>query len=243
MDFFNEIKSNIILTIINIIVTLSVVVLILINITNNKVEENIIESNNIIEEVPTEEIIKEEKIYVDIKGQVKNPGVYEVDNNSKVIDIINIAGELKNNANTKYLNLSKKIKSESVIYIYSNNEIKEFETKNIEPKEECKCETENIITCVENNSSIIEVGPNTIKETTSNNTNKEETKEETSALININTADQKQLTSLSGIGDAKASAIIKYREEKGKFKSIEDIKQVSGISESLYEKIKEFITV
>ena len=243
MDFFNEIKSNIILTIINIIVTLSVVVLILINITNNKVEENIIESNNIIEEVPTEEIIKEEKIYVDIKGQVKNPGVYEVDNNSKVIDIINIAGELKNNANTKYLNLSKKIKSESVIYIYSNNEIKEFETKNIEPKEECKCETENIITCVENNSSIIEVGPNTIKETTSNNTHKEETKEETSALININTADQKQLTSLSGIGDAKASAIIKYREEKGKFKSIEDIKQVSGISESLYEKIKEFITV
>ena len=48
---------------------------------------------------------------------------------------------------------------------------------------------------------------------------------------------------LSGIGEAKANAIIAYRNEKGKFKSIEDIKDVSGIGEALYEKIKDNITV
>ena len=52
-----------------------------------------------------------------------------------------------------------------------------------------------------------------------------------------------ELKSLNGIGDAKASAIIEYRSKNGGFKSIDDIKNVNGISESLYEKIKDSITV
>ena len=62
-------------------------------------------------------------------------------------------------------------------------------------------------------------------------------------LIIINTATQEELTSLTGIGESKAKSIIKYREENGNFKSIEDIMKVSGISENLFAKIKENITV
>ena len=67
--------------------------------------------------------------------------------------------------------------------------------------------------------------------------------EDESGLININTATSEELQSLSGIGQAKAEAIIAYREDNGDFTSIEDITNVSGIGESTYEKIKDQITV
>lgn len=56
-------------------------------------------------------------------------------------------------------------------------------------------------------------------------------------------ASVEELQSLSGIGLSKAEAIVHYREENGNFDSIDDIKNVSGIGESLFEKIKNFITV
>lgn len=62
-------------------------------------------------------------------------------------------------------------------------------------------------------------------------------------LININTASIEELDSLPGIGPAIASRIIAYREEKGKFTSIEQIKDVSGIGESKYQDIKDRICV
>lgn len=62
-------------------------------------------------------------------------------------------------------------------------------------------------------------------------------------MVNINTASVLELTQLSGIGETRAQAIIAYREEKGAFQSIEQIKNVSGIKAGLYEKIKDYITV
>ena len=64
----------------------------------------------------------------------------------------------------------------------------------------------------------------------------------TSGKVSINTATKEELMSLTGIGDSKAEDIIKYREENGLFKTIEDIKNVSGIGDSLFAKIKENIT-
>ena len=61
--------------------------------------------------------------------------------------------------------------------------------------------------------------------------------------ININTADEEQLDTLPGIGPSTASKIIEYRKEKGKFKSIEEIKEVSGIGDAKFEKIKNLIKV
>ena len=64
-----------------------------------------------------------------------------------------------------------------------------------------------------------------------------------SGLVDINTATRDELMALSGIGGTKADAIISYRSEKGSFSKTEDIKNVSGIGEGTYEKIKEKITV
>ena len=61
--------------------------------------------------------------------------------------------------------------------------------------------------------------------------------------ININSCSVNDLMSLSGIGEAKAKAIISYREEHGNFKSIDEIMNVSGISENVFNKIKDYITV
>ncbi|MGB5946080.1 helix-hairpin-helix domain-containing protein [Paenisporosarcina sp.] len=69
------------------------------------------------------------------------------------------------------------------------------------------------------------------------------TSESQSALVNINTSDESTLMTLSGIGPSKAKAIIAYREEKGLFKTIEDIKDVIGIGDSTFENLKDFISV
>lgn len=72
-----------------------------------------------------------------------------------------------------------------------------------------------------------------------------ETIEETKGaqLISINSATLKDLMTLPGIGEAKARDIIKYRDEKGNFEKIEDIKNVSGIGDATFNNIKALITV
>lgn len=77
------------------------------------------------------------------------------------------------------------------------------------------------------------IGENIIIEDISSNTN----------LVNINTATQTELETLTGIGPSTALKIIKYREENGKFKIIEDIKNVPGIGDSKFEAIKDEICV
>lgn len=67
--------------------------------------------------------------------------------------------------------------------------------------------------------------------------------DETGGKVNINTADETQLTTLSGIGPSKAQAIIAYREENGGFSSIEEIMNVQGIKEGTFGKIKDDIAV
>lgn len=61
--------------------------------------------------------------------------------------------------------------------------------------------------------------------------------------INLNTASREELLTLPGIGEAKAAAVVAYREANGGFSSIEDIKNVEGIKEGVFQKIKELITV
>ena len=71
----------------------------------------------------------------------------------------------------------------------------------------------------------------------------EEGKSVSDTLLNLNTATAEQLTSLSGIGEAKAAAIVEYRSKVGQFKSVEEIKNVSGIGDAMFERIKDKITV
>ena len=172
--------------------------------------------------------VKEEsiKLYFDIKGSVKKPGVYEFTQGDKIIDAINKAGGLTKNATTNNLNLSKKLTNEMVIYVFSKNEL--TTTKALEPvsnASECKCETIEINNCVDKN------------------TTNESNKDTVPAKININTDNKEKLMTISGIGSSKADAIIEYRTKNGNFKTTEDIMNVSGISKTIYDKIKDTITV
>ena len=64
-----------------------------------------------------------------------------------------------------------------------------------------------------------------------------------SGKVNINTAGKEELMTLTGIGEAKAQSILDYREEHGKFGSIEDLMLIEGIKEGVFNKIKEDITI
>lgn len=93
--------------------------------------------NNIKIPIQEEIIIKEEPqieqeepikyIYIDIKGAIKKPGVYKLEENSRIIDAINISGGLLKTANTTYTNLSKILNDSEVIKIYTNEEVKKLE--------------------------------------------------------------------------------------------------------------------
>ena len=159
---------------------------------------------------------KYNKIYVDIKGMVTVPGVYEVDDTYRVNDVINLAGGLIEGADTSTINLAKIVYDEMTIIIYSNEEIREKYKEEV-----CVCDCSYIV-----NDACI------------NSDNSAQNK-----LININTASIEELMNIPGIGEAKAREIINYREVNGKFNSIEDIMNVPGIGEALFEKIKAYITV
>ena len=61
--------------------------------------------------------------------------------------------------------------------------------------------------------------------------------------VNLNTATREELMTLPGIGEAKAEAVIRYREEHGTFQTVEEIMQISGIKDAIYMKIKDRLTV
>ena len=73
--------------------------------------------------------------------------------------------------------------------------------------------------------------------------NSETGEKQTNGLVNINTAGAEELSTLPGIGESKALAIVAYREEHGPFADKSDIKNVSGIGDSLYRKIEDLICV
>lgn len=164
------------------------------------------------------------KIKVDIKGEINAPGVYELTEENNVMDAINLAGGLTNKSDTSNINLSKKLKDEMVIIVYSKQEI-------INMKKEEKIE------CPPCNNACIEE-----KDETSKINIKEEPKE-VEGKININTATKEELQKLNGIGESKAQAIIDYRNKNNGFKDIEEIKNVQGIGEAAFEKIKDNITL
>lgn len=211
-------------------IILGIIIVIYIIYVKRYLTDNQHEDINEIKSIVKENITNEQetiKYMIDIKGAIKNPGVYTVDNTNTVNDVINLAGGLTKDADTSLINLAKKVTDEMVIIIYTKEEVKNSNIiKNVIKVVEKECICPNI----QNDSCLNDEIEDTI---TNNDTNK---------LININTATKEELETITGLGEAKASNIIKYREENGKFNSIEDLKNVSGIGETLYEKIKIYIT-
>ena len=163
-----------------------------------------------------------ETIYVDICGAVTSPGVYELPSGSRVFQAIEKAGGYLPEAAASYLNRAKGLSDGQQIYVPTQAEV-----------------DSQMIQVTEN-------GQEATSETVPGNNNGEESAGEntsTDQKINLNTADVSQLTTLTGVGESKALAIIAYREENGPFTSTEDIMSVPGIKEGTYEKIKDKIAI
>lgn len=160
-----------------------------------------------------------EKIIIYIAGAIKNEGVYELDENSRIADCIEKAGGLTEDANLQDINLAYMLEDGMKIYIPKNSE------SNNHNNTESNATTENDKREV------------TVKNIENKNSKTQNVK------ININTATQTELETLPGIGSSTALKIINYRKENGKFKSIEDIKNVNGIGDSKYNKIKDMIKI
>jgi len=209
-----ELKLNkkLIVYVISIILLLSALIYNVLYINNKKNEIEMEE-----EAIEEEEIIVEEKtIFIDVGGEVVNPGLYELPENSRVNDAINIAGGTTDKADLTEVNLAY-ILSDAIKITIPKKEIKKVTTAKVTtPK-----------------TSIVSTGLSTIQGENNKETGK----------VNINTGSKEQLKTLDGIGDATAQKIIDYRNEKGNFGKIEDIKNVSGIGESKFNKIKEKIII
>jgi len=147
-------------------------------------------------------------IMVDVKGQVKQPGVYQSNTDERVIDVIGRAGGLTEKADQTQVNFSAHVQDEMVIYIPAKGE----------------------------EGSTLSASSGTITNS-AGGTGKNQGK------ININKATEEELQNLPGIGPAKASAIIEFRNTSGPFKTVEDLKNVTGIGDKTYEKLKDMITV
>lgn len=189
--------------------------------------------------VNTNEENKMDELWIEIKGAVKNPGIYKVASNSIINDVINLANGFKTDAYTDNLNLSQKVTKQMVLNIYTKNEYKKFE--NAKPYEKCYVPSYDITSCLNQGFSVIITDSS--KSATVITKTDENKESSTTNIVNINTADKNMLTSLTGIGDAKAEKIISYRDTVGLFKTIEDIKKVSGIGDALFNQIKNNITV
>ncbi len=200
---------------------------------DSHVEEIIEKKEEELEEKNVKKEALEQIMYtVDIKGQIANPGIYTLAKDSRVFDVIQEAGGLLESANTSLINLSKKIEDEMVIIIYSNDEI-----------DSLKKEEKIVYTIVEVEKECPDV-MNDACITEKKEEKKEEQVEELEEIkqVNLNTASLEELIKLPGIGEAKAQNILRYRETFS-FETIEQLKEVSGIGEALFEKVKDYLTV
>lgn len=225
-----RIKNNIKIIITVLIIIISIAAGIIYETKNKTIENEPIEFNTSLEENTNTE---EKKLKIDIKGEIKKPGVYELKENDRVSDAIKASGGLTENADTTLINLSKTLKDEMVIIIYNKNEIEKL-------RQELK-ETKKIIEYIEKDCTCPDtINEACIKEAPKQAQNKSEAKE---GKISLNTATLEELETLPGVGESKAKQIIKYREENNGFKTIEEIKEISGIGESTFEKFKEYISI
>lgn len=152
--------------------------------------------------------IEPEEISVYICGNVKNPGVVEIKEGTRLDEAIKMAGGPLEKADLAAVNLAYRLKDEDMVYIPEKGE---------KPREQ----------------AIAVPGVNTVS-------NKSEAD---SGKINLNTATESELDTLSGIGPATAKAIIAYRNQVGDFGSIEEVKEVKGIGDAKFDSIKDSITV
>ena len=159
----------------------------------------------------------EDKIFVYICGAVNREGVYELPCDSRIVDVLEMAGGMTEDACHDYVNLAEKLVDGEKIYIPTAEEVE---------------------------ANDIKIGINEFAGITSTGSDMTSAFGAASdGRIDINHASKEELITLSGIGAGKAEDIIAYREANGGFESTEDIMNVSGIGKATFDKIKDRIKV
>lgn len=189
----------------------------------NRTTQDITEVNQIKDftaEQKSEEITgdQHEYIYIHICGAVKEPDVYKVKADTRLVDVIKLAGGLTEDASGDFVNQAALVTDGQKVYIPTKDEVEGILPDGIQG---------------DVSSTLTSQGGNTT--TTNGNTS--------SGKVNINKASAEELMTLAGIGEAKAESIITYRQEHGSFKTIEDIKNINGIKDSVFNKISDMIIV
>lgn len=174
-------------------------------------------------EAVSDKEMQQAMIYVDVCGAVANPGVFQLAAGSRVFQAIEAAGGYLPEAALTCVNRAGVLTDGQQLYILTQEEM---ERQGLDPAEMAKASDGQM-----NGSA--GTGQNTGMNAQVQQDNR----------ININTADEAQLTTLTGIGATRAQAIIAYREENGPFAAIEDIMNVQGIKEGTFAKIKDEIVV
>lgn len=201
-----------------------------------------------------EEVVLKEpssQIVVDIKGAVLMPGIYTVDPNTRVMQVIDKAGGLAENADVSVINLGKKVFDEMVIFVYTKEEVADFVTTKeelVEKIEACPGTTypNDACVCVEDTNIYDQNSNMNSDNSASQDSNESKISSEVTSgtnKISLNQASLEELMTLTGIGEVKAQAIISYREANGGFKTIDELKNVNGIGDSTFEKIKDQLTI
>ena len=183
------------------------------NLNEMLVEENREEVNQEIDEVKEKEEVG--NIVVHITGAVKNKGILKLPEGSRISDAIEAAGGETKEADLDSINLAYTLEDGQKIYIPSQED-----KENNEQKQYITTESGDT-TNIKENSKI----------------------EGENEKVNINTANQSELETLPGIGPSLASRIIEYREQNGKFNSIEELKNVKGIGDAKFEDLKNSATI
>lgn len=174
-------------------------------------------------EAVSDKEMQQAMIYVDVCGAVANPGVFQLAAGSRVFQAIEAAGGYLPEAALTCVNRAGVLTDGQQLYILTQEEM---ERQGLDPAEMSGASDGQM-----NGSA--GTGQNTGMTAQVQQDNR----------ININIADEAQLTTLTGIGATRAQAIIAYREENGPFAAIEDIMNVQGIKEGTFAKIKDEIVV
>lgn len=158
-------------------------------------------------------------IYIYICGAVEKPDVYKVEADTRLVEVIELAGGLTKDAAGDYVNQAALVQDGQKVYIPTKEEVKGTVPEGYPGNQDS-------------------AGGNTLKADTT-----VKSQDNGSGKVNINKASAEELMTLPGIGEAKAAGIIAYRQEQGGFKSIEEIMNINGIKNSVFNKISDKITV
>lgn len=188
-----------------------------------------------------------QEITVHVLGAVENPGVYTLKEGSRLVNAIEAAGGCTEDGDADYLNLAYECADSMRIVVPTKKEAdklrKEAAEGDFSGADGIYAGISTGIDAIHQDAYIENFSKEKNKEDNSDSVKDESMEASEGKLININTASKEELMTLSGVGEAKATAIIEYREANGGFKEITDIMQVSGIKEGSYNKFKDKITI